>query len=52
MNGNPDNRDYIKLGQFLRTLIIGDIHNRIALADQAVKQVPHDQVIFVGEWET
>lgn len=34
----------------MRTLIIGDIHNRTDLADSAISQIPHDQVVFVGDY--
>lgn len=34
----------------MRTLIIGDIHNRIEQADAAIEQVPHDRIVFVGDY--
>lgn len=34
----------------MRTLVIGDIHNRIELADQILHDVPHDRVVFVGDY--
>lgn len=34
----------------MRTLVIGDIHNRIETADKIMREVPHDQVVFVGDY--
>ena len=34
----------------MRTLIIPDIHNKIDRADAIIERVPHDQVLFLGDY--
>ncbi len=34
----------------MRTLIIGDIHNEFKRAEVAIQQIPHDKVVFVGDY--
>lgn len=34
----------------MRTLIIGDIHHKWELAEEIIAQIPHDQVVFVGDY--
>lgn len=34
----------------MRTLIVGDLHNKWNLAEAAISQIPHDRVVFVGDY--
>lgn len=34
----------------MKTLVIGDIHHRTNEAEHAIASVPHDQVVFVGDY--
>jgi hypothetical protein len=34
----------------MRTLFIGDVHNRYEMAEDAIEKIPHDNVVLVGDY--